>query len=50
MYGLDSPVGALTVLTPNDGRPPHDDGEQIGLDWAEGVLRVLPVAAVTEEA
>ena len=50
MYGLDSPVGALTVLTPNDGRRPHDDGEQIGLDWAEGVLRVLPVAAVAEEA
>ncbi|KAG1255821.1 hypothetical protein G6F65_016581 [Rhizopus arrhizus] len=39
MYDLDSPVGALTVLTPNDGRRPHDDGEAIGLDWAEGVLR-----------
>jgi len=52
MYDLDSPVGTLTVLTPNDGRRPHDDGEAIGLDWAEGVLRVLraPVASTVQEA
>ncbi|KAG1251674.1 hypothetical protein G6F68_012159 [Rhizopus microsporus] len=48
MYDLDSPVGALTVLTPNDGRRPHDDGEAIGLDWAEGVLRVLRAPAQEE--
>ena len=50
MYDLDSPVGALTVLTPNDGRRPHEDGDAIGLDWAEGVLRVLRAPAVAEEA
>lgn len=44
MYDLETAVGPLTVLTPNDGRRPHDDGEQIGLDWATGVVRVLPVA------
>jgi putative spermidine/putrescine transport system ATP-binding protein len=48
MYDLDSPVGALTVLTPNDGRRPHDDGEAIDLDWAEGVLRVLRAPAQEE--
>jgi putative spermidine/putrescine transport system ATP-binding protein len=32
----------LTILTPNDGRAPHDDGDRIGVDWTPGVVRVLP--------
>jgi putative spermidine/putrescine transport system ATP-binding protein len=45
MYEIDTPLGALTVLTPNDGRAPHVDGDRIGVDWAAGVVRVLPTAA-----
>jgi putative spermidine/putrescine transport system ATP-binding protein len=42
MYELDSPLGRLTVLAPNDGsRRPHDEGEAVGLDWSAGVVRVL---------
>ncbi|SAI66160.1 ABC transporter ATP-binding protein [Bordetella ansorpii] len=40
-YDLDTPLGTLTMLTPNDGRAPHADGEVVGLDWAAGTLRVL---------
>ncbi|OWT74994.1 MULTISPECIES: ABC transporter ATP-binding protein [unclassified Achromobacter] len=44
MYEMDTPVGTLTVLTPNDGSAPHENGARVGLDWAAGVVRVLPVA------
>jgi putative spermidine/putrescine transport system ATP-binding protein len=42
MYEVDTPLGILTVLTPNDGRSPHGDGDRIGVDWPAGVVRVLP--------
>lgn len=42
MYEVDTPLGTLTILTPNDGRAPHDDGDRIGVDWTPGVVRVLP--------
>ncbi|AOB33994.1 spermidine/putrescine ABC transporter ATPase [Bordetella sp. H567] len=42
MYELDTPLGVLTVLTPNDGRAPHGDGDRIGVDWQPDVVRVLP--------
>jgi len=50
MYEMDTPVGALTVLTPNDGSAPHDDGARVGLDWATGVVRVLPLAPAMGDA
>ena len=44
-YDLDTPLGTLTMLTPNDGRAPHADGDVLGLDWAAGTLRVLRAEA-----
>ncbi len=43
MYELDCPVGRLVVLAPNDGRAPCAQGDAVGVRWAPGVARVLPV-------
>ncbi|MFU2049956.1 ABC transporter ATP-binding protein [Bordetella hinzii] len=40
-YELDTPLGRLIMLTPNDGRVPHADGQTVGLDWADGTPRLL---------
>jgi putative spermidine/putrescine transport system ATP-binding protein len=48
MYEVDTPLGALTVLTPNDGRAPHDDGDRVGVDWQPDVVRVLADAGRPE--
>ncbi|ARP92292.1 Fe3+/spermidine/putrescine ABC transporter ATP-binding protein [Bordetella genomosp. 9] len=49
MYEVDTPLGVLTVLTPNDGRAPHGDGDRMGLDWAPDVVRVLPATALASD-
>jgi len=47
MYEIDTPVGRLLALAPNDGAAPLDVGARAGLDWAPGVVRVLPGGADT---
>lgn len=44
MYNVRTSAGDLVALVPNDGRRAQDDGEKIGLDWAEGAARALPIA------
>ncbi|MVW71683.1 ABC transporter ATP-binding protein [Bordetella sp. 15P40C-2] len=40
-YELDTPVGPLLMVTPNDGGAPHAPGDMVGLDWADNTLRIL---------
>lgn len=44
-YELDTAMGTLVMVTPNDGRAPLADGQQVGLDWAGDTLRVLCAGA-----
>lgn len=42
-YELDSAVGSLSMLAPNSGHPPLENGDEIGLDWMPDSVRALPV-------
>jgi len=44
MYSVRTPAGDLTVITPNDGRKPHEHGARMDLTWAEDAARVLPAS------
>ncbi|APW39106.1 Fe3+/spermidine/putrescine ABC transporter ATP-binding protein [Rhodoferax koreense] len=42
MYAVTTPLGELTVLSPNDGRPALDEGHAAGIDWPDHCARLLP--------
>ncbi|HEY0293904.1 MAG TPA: ABC transporter ATP-binding protein [Bordetella sp.] len=43
LYEVDTALGVLTVLAPNDGRQRlYGDGDALGLDWVDDVVRVVP--------
>jgi putative spermidine/putrescine transport system ATP-binding protein len=41
-YTVASPLGALMVLQPNDGRQPIDVGDKLGIAWGEACVRIVP--------
>ena len=41
-YTVASPLGSLMVLQPNDGRQPMNVGDNIGIDWGESCVRIVP--------
>jgi hypothetical protein len=38
---LDSALGPLVVVTPNDGKPVRDVGARVNVDWVPGAVRTL---------
>jgi len=42
MYAVNTPLGELSVLSPNDGRPALDEGHATGIDWPAHCTRLLP--------
>ncbi|MBV8621687.1 MAG: ABC transporter ATP-binding protein [Curvibacter sp.] len=45
LYRLQTPVGELLLVTPNDGRPALAVGDDSGLDWPAHSVRLLPADA-----
>ncbi|TKR56432.1 ABC transporter ATP-binding protein [Allopusillimonas ginsengisoli] len=45
LYRLNTPVGSLTVVSPNTGFAPLAVNDQAGIDWADQAVRVLPLDA-----
>jgi putative spermidine/putrescine transport system ATP-binding protein len=43
LYRVDTAVGALAVLCPNDGRTALETGQRTGVDWPVHCSRLLPV-------
>ena len=41
LFTVDTPVGAMTVATPNQGNEPPAEGTSVGLDWRPADLRVI---------
>ena len=41
-YTVASPLGSLMVLQPNDGRQPMNVGDNLGIDWGESCVRIVP--------
>jgi len=41
LFTVDTPVGAMTVATPNQGEEPPAEGASVGLDWQPADLRVI---------
>ena len=41
-YTVASPLGSLMVLQPNDGRQPMNVGDNLGIDWVESCVRIVP--------
>ena len=41
-YTVASPLGPLMVLQPNDGRQPMNVGDNLGIDWGESCVRIVP--------
>jgi putative spermidine/putrescine transport system ATP-binding protein len=50
LYSLQTPLGELLVLSPNDGRPALDEGQAAGLDWPDHCMRLLPADEAVEAA
>ncbi|APQ11253.1 Fe3+/spermidine/putrescine ABC transporter ATP-binding protein [Pseudomonas oryzihabitans] len=44
LYRLETTLGELSVLRSNDGLPPLDEGQNVGLHWDDGLLRRLEAA------
>lgn len=42
LYAVDTALGELSVLSPNDGRPALDEGHATGIDWPAHCTRLLP--------
>jgi putative spermidine/putrescine transport system ATP-binding protein len=38
---IDTGLGQVSVAQPNNGAPPPNEGEQVGLMWSDDDLRVL---------
>jgi putative spermidine/putrescine transport system ATP-binding protein len=43
LYRVDTAIGALAVLCPNDGRTALETGQRTGIDWPVHCSRLLPV-------
>ncbi|WP_462380107.1 ABC transporter ATP-binding protein [Pseudomonas sp. Marseille-QA0892] len=41
MYRVDTPLGQITVVRPNEGGEPLPDGSRVGLTWSGDLLRPL---------
>ena len=41
LYHVDTPLGMLLAVLPNDGSIPHEEGESVGIDWADEAIRLL---------
>ncbi|KTT10110.1 spermidine/putrescine ABC transporter ATPase [Pseudomonas oryzihabitans] len=44
LYRLETTLGELSVLRSNNGQPPLDEGQDVGLHWDDGLLRRLEAA------
>lgn len=44
LYRLETALGEVSVLRSNDGLPPLDEGQRVGLHWDDGLLRRLEAA------
>ncbi|KTT28595.1 ABC transporter ATP-binding protein [Pseudomonas rhizoryzae] len=44
LYRLETTLGELSVLRSNDGQPPLDEGQDVGLHWDDALLRRLEAA------
>jgi putative spermidine/putrescine transport system ATP-binding protein len=44
LYRLETSLGEVSVLRSNDGLPPLDEGQRVGLHWDDGLLRRLEAA------
>lgn len=42
LYELESALGPLVVVAPNDGKRVHGVGAQVNVDWEPGAVRTLP--------
>ena len=41
LYTIDTPIGVMTVSTPNQGNEPPAEGAMVGLDWSPANLRAV---------
>jgi putative spermidine/putrescine transport system ATP-binding protein len=48
LYRVATPVGELTVLSPNDGRDALEEGARTGIDWPAHCMRLLPAEEVAQ--
>ncbi|KTT38666.1 spermidine/putrescine ABC transporter ATPase [Pseudomonas oryzihabitans] len=44
LYRLETALGEVSVLRSNDGLPPLDEGQDVGLHWDDALLRRLEAA------
>ncbi|ALZ85509.1 Fe3+/spermidine/putrescine ABC transporter ATP-binding protein [Pseudomonas oryzihabitans] len=44
LYRLETTLGEVSVLRSNDGQPPLDEGQNVGLHWDDRLLRRLEAA------
>jgi putative spermidine/putrescine transport system ATP-binding protein len=42
LYAVNTELGGLTVLSPNDGRPELEEGHIVSIDWPSHCTRLLP--------
>jgi putative spermidine/putrescine transport system ATP-binding protein len=48
LYRVATPVGDLTVLSPNDGRDALEEGARTGIDWPAHCMRLLPAEEMAQ--
>jgi len=48
LYRVATPIGDLTVLSPNDGRDALEEGARTGIDWPAHCMRLLPADATAK--
>jgi putative spermidine/putrescine transport system ATP-binding protein len=41
LFTVDTPLGTMTVSTPNQGDEPPEEGSAVGLDWSPANLRIM---------
>jgi len=46
LYRIDTAAGELLAMSANDGAPSPNDGEHVGVAWADASVRVLPAAGL----
>ena len=44
LYCVATPAGEIVVVCANDGTPPAEEGQDVGLDWPAAQVRLLPGA------
>ncbi|PZU95209.1 MAG: Fe3+/spermidine/putrescine ABC transporter ATP-binding protein [Chelatococcus sp.] len=50
LFGVETPVGALSVSVPNQGGEPAREGETVSLSWAPDSMKVDAIAPEAEAA